>query len=254
MPVCARIVSASILLCILTSCATLQDRPVYYRYEQNYHTVLKGDTLYSIAYQHGLDYQQLAAWNNISKPYTIYPGQRLRLKEATAPSRSRAAAGASKKQVERGAVSASNKRKAEIPVRTAKAAKPVKKAGLSQHEWAWPTHGKVIRKYSARGRGSKGIDIAGKVGQDVLAASSGKVVYSGSGLPGYGNLIIVKHSERYLSAYAHNSRLLVKEGKMVTRGQKIAELGSTGAQSPRLHFEIRQYGKPVDPLRYLPKK
>ena len=253
MPACTRIVTASIFLFILTTCSIERDKPVYYRYEQNFHTVLKGDTLYSIAYQHGLDYQQLAAWNSISKPYTIFPGQKLRLKGLASPTKSPKTVTASKDQAEAGAISGGKKRKATKPVQTSKPAKPVKLAKGGQYKWVWPTRGKVIRKYSVKGRGNKGIDIAGKEGQAILAASSGKVVYSGNGLPGYGNLIIVKHSERYLSAYAHNSKLLVKEGRTVTRGQKIAELGSTGAQSPRLHFEIRQYGKPVDPLRYLPR-
>ncbi len=244
MPVSTRIVTASIFLFILTTCATDRDRPVYYRYEQDHHTVLRGDTLYSIAYQHGLDYKQLAAWNKIGKPYTIYPGQRLRLKRTAAPSKAHTTAAVSGKPVKASPVS---------PVTGKKTAKPTKPAKLAGYKWAWPTQGKVIRKYSAKNRGNKGIDIAGRAGQAVLAASSGKVVYSGNGLPGYGNLIIVKHSERYLSAYAHNSKLLVKEGKTVARGQKIAELGSTGTRSPRLHFEIRQHGKPVDPLRYLPR-
>ena len=212
--------------------------------------MLRGDTLYSIAYQRGLDYRQLAAWNNIGKPYTIYPGQRLRLERTVALSKARTTTSASGEQTKAGPASSASGKKTAKPVKTAKPAKSTKPA---KHEWAWPTQGKVIRKYSAKGWGNKGIDIAGKTGQAVLAASSGKVVYSSNGLPRYGNLIIVKHSERYLSAYAHNSRLLAKEGKTVTRGQKIAELGSTGTRSPRLHFEIRRHGKPVDPLQYLPR-
>ncbi|MDE0249973.1 MAG: peptidoglycan DD-metalloendopeptidase family protein [Gammaproteobacteria bacterium] len=248
----ARLVIAIIISCILAACSTEPDRPVYYQYEKKYHTVLKGDTLYSIAYQHGLDYQELAAWNKIGKPYTIFPGQKILLK-LSAPSKDRGLNSATRKRTEVPAAAAATNRQ-PIKQQTKDSIKPSTAAKQAQHGWTWPTRGKVIRKFSVKGRGNKGIDISGKVGQAVLAASSGKVVYSGSGLPGYGNLIIVKHSEQFLSAYAHNSRLLVKEGKVVTRGQKIAELGSTGTNSPRLHFEIRKFGKPVDPLRYLPKE
>ena len=116
-------------------------------------------------------------------------------------------------------------------------------------EWIWPTQGKMLEGFS---ESSKGIDIAGKTGQAVLASAPGKVVYSGSGLRGYGNLIIIKHNDTYLSAYAHNSKLLMKEGQTVTRGQKIAEMGNTDASQIKLHFEIRKHGKPVDPLQHLP--
>ena len=116
-------------------------------------------------------------------------------------------------------------------------------------EWAWPTQGKLLEGFS---ESSKGVDIAGKSGQAVLASAPGKVVYSGNGLRGYGNLIIIKHNDTYLSAYAHNSKLLMQEGQVVTRGQKIAEMGSVDAGQIKLHFEIRKHGKPVDPLQYLP--
>ncbi len=131
----------------------------------------------------------------------------------------------------------------EPPVQTAEANPDV------NVEWAWPTQGKVLEGFS---EGSKGVDIAGKSGQAVLASAPGKVVYSGNGLRGYGNLIIIKHNDTYLSAYAHNSKLLMKEGQAVTRGQKIAEMGSVDAGQIKLHFEIRKHGKPVDPLQYLP--
>lgn len=119
----------------------------------------------------------------------------------------------------------------------------------NQVEWIWPAKGKVLEGFS---ESSKGVDIAGKLGQPVLAAAAGKVVYSGTGLRGYGNLIIVKHNDTYLSAYAHNSKLLVKEGQTVTRGQKIAEMGNSDTELVKLHFEIRMHGKPVDPLKHLP--
>lgn len=247
MAACLRLVAAGIVFSLLAACAPSPEIPVYYKYVQDDHKVLKGETLYSIAYQHGLDYRELAAWNRIAKPYTIYPGQRLRLKgpKVTLGTRTTAAASPKKRTNAKPPPPATRKKTV--------AAKPPKASRPAKHTWIWPIRGKVIQKYSSKGRGNKGIDIAGKVGQPVLAASSGKVVYSGNGLPGYGNLIIVKHSDQYLSAYAHNRKLLVQEGRSVTRGQKIAELGSTGARSPRLHFEIRRHGKPVNPLRYLPK-
>ena len=119
-------------------------------------------------------------------------------------------------------------------------------------DWIWPASGKIVGTFSEGG--AKGIDIAGKAGDPVLAASSGKVVYSGTGLRGYGKLVIVKHSSTFLTAYAHNQSLLVKEGQQVVKGQKIAEMGNTDAEQVKLHFEVRQQGKPVDPLKHLPPR
>ncbi len=227
-----------LLLLSLVSCVSNRNSQVYYDYDHGYHTVLKGETLYSIAFRHGIDYKTLARWNSIRPPYTIYAGQRLKLTRPNVTSKTYAAKAKAAKQT--------NKTVAKKPA----IKKPEK---VINHKWNWPTKGKVIRTYSSRLGGNKGIDIAGKIGQPVLAASSGKVVYSGNGLAGYGNLIIVKHSEQFLSAYAHNKRLFVKEGGEVKRGEKIAELGKSGTTEPKLHFEIRYKGKPVDPLKYLPK-
>jgi lipoprotein NlpD len=119
-------------------------------------------------------------------------------------------------------------------------------------DWGWPATGKIVTSYIESTSANKGIDIAGTLGQPVLAAAAGKVVYSGSGLRGYGNLVIIKHDDTYLSAYAHNSKLLVKEGQSIVKGQKIAEMGSSDAPRVQLHFEIRKFGKPVDPSKYLP--
>ncbi len=237
-----RVANTCILICMLLSCATNRNSDVYYDYDYGYHTVLVGDTLYSIAWRHGIDYKKLAAWNNIRPPYTIYAGQRIRLAQSQVTSETY-----TRKSSHKTSSAQSAKKKSKVIVKNKKVSKPIK------HDWSWPTIGKVISTYSTKAGGNKGIDIEGKVGQDVLAASAGKVVYSGNGLLGYGNLIIVKHSEQYLSAYAHNKKLFVKEGSSVKRGQKIAELGSTGTKSPKLHFEIRQNGKPVDPLKFLPK-
>ena len=246
--------AAGFLIIFLTACVSNQNSKVTYNYDHGYHTVFKGETLYSISFRHGYDYKKIAAWNNIRPPYTIYPGQRLRL--TPPPVTSKTYAKKSKSQSTRLTKATRSSKTTTAKKSTLKKSKSSTNKTVSKptkHVWGWPTKGKIISNYSLKAGGNKGIDIAGKEGQGVFAASSGKVVYSGNGLIGYGNLIIVKHSEEYLSAYAHNRKLLVKEGGNVTRGQKIAELGSSGAKSPRLHFEIRQNGKPVDPLKYLPK-
>ena len=243
-----KVLTFCLLLFIFTACVSNRNSGVQYDYDHGYYTVLLGDTLYSIAWRHRIDYKQLARWNRIRPPYTIYAGQRLRITKppgsytkTTQPKSSATAASKKKKsssQVAKTTSTSASKKKSVKPVK---------------HDWIWPTKGKVIKMYSTKLGGSKGIDIAGKLGQPVFAASAGKVVYSGNGLSGYGNLIIVKHSEQYLSAYAHNKKLFVKEGGMVKRGEKIAELGSSGTSTPKLHFEIRYNGKPVDPIKHLPK-
>ncbi|MET0681301.1 MAG: peptidoglycan DD-metalloendopeptidase family protein [Burkholderiales bacterium] len=131
------------------------------------------------------------------------------------------------------------------------AAKPENDGG-EEVDWMWPATGKVVATFN--GASSKGVDIAGRLGDPVYASAPGKVVYSGEGIPAYGKLVIIRHNGTYLSAYAHNSQILVKEGQTVTKGQKIAEVGSSGSESPKLHFEIRRLGKPVDPLQYLPSR
>jgi lipoprotein NlpD len=140
------------------------------------------------------------------------------------------------------------------PVKTPPAVKPLPPTQRSASGWIWPTNGAVIGRFSSNGSLNKGIDIAGELGQPVLAASDGSVVYAGSGLRGYGELVIIKHSDTYVSAYGHNRRLLVQEGQKVKAGQNIAEMGSTGTDRVKLHFEVRRQGKPVDPLQYLPRR
>jgi lipoprotein NlpD len=132
--------------------------------------------------------------------------------------------------------------------------KPVEAAvtGPDEINWIWPASGKTIGTFSEGG--NKGVDIAGKAGDPVIASADGKVVYSGEGLRGYGKLVIIKHNATYLSAYAHNQTVLVKEGQSVSKGQKIAEMGSSGTDKVKLHFEVRRQGKPVDPLKYLPQR
>jgi lipoprotein NlpD len=149
----------------------------------------------------------------------------------------------------------------EVKPSEGKPASPASEAGKSAQpagvddedlDWAWPSKGKIIASFN-EGASLKGVDIAGKAGQAVFAAAPGKVVYSGSGLRGYGKLVIIKHNKSYLSAYAHNSQILVKEGQVVAKGQRIAEMGDSDADQVKLHFEIRRMGKPVDPLKYLPE-
>lgn len=200
--------------------------------------VKKGDTLYSISWQYGMDYKSLAKINNIRPPYKIFVGQTLRFKTASTTVKAQTKTQVSSKK--------------SITTKTVK--KPISPVSSNKKlTWRWPTKGKIISTYSKSAAGRKGIDITGTSGQSVIAAASGKVVYSGSGLPRYGNLLIIKHNDVYLSAYAHNKTLLVKDGQQVKSGQKIALLGRTGTQRNQLHFEIRRNGKPVDPLRFLPK-
>lgn len=233
----------------------------------NQYTVQRGDTLYSISWRYGMDYRDVARINGIGSPYTIYVGQRLRFKSTARPvSRPTTTTTAKATAIP----TLPSRAKPAPPVAKPKpkpqtpATKPVAKpsvspapqtyVGVQNLTWQWPTKGNVVSTYSASGTGRKGIDIAGQAGQPILAAASGKVVYSGNGMARYGNLLIIKHNDVYLSAYAHNQRLLVKEGEVVRVGQKIALLGNTGTQRDQLHFEIRRNGKPVDPMRFLPKR
>ena len=226
------------------------------------YTVQRGDTLYSIAFRYGLDYRRLAAGNGIAAPYTIYVGQRLQLREADPPTRT-----ASASKTGRSASSARpGTPKTTAPPEPSTVTKPSSKpatttttrpaapapAGGPVKTWRWPTKGTVVRGYSSTVH--KGIDISGQRGDPVEAVAAGQVVYAGTGIVGLGELIIIKHNDVYLSAYGHNSRLLVSEGTSVKAGQKIAEKGSSGTDKVRLHFEIRKEGKPIDPLRLLPRR
>ncbi|MDE2148884.1 MAG: peptidoglycan DD-metalloendopeptidase family protein [Gammaproteobacteria bacterium] len=204
-----------------------------------YAIVQRGDTLYSIAFRNNLDYHDVAAWNHIGRDYTIYPGQRLRL----TPPRGAAVATSA----------AAGGRRSTTPPPAAGHRSPVLVAAGEPKTWRWPTNGRVVRGFDPNG-GSKGIDIGGEVGQTVVAAADGKVVYSGSALKGYGELIIVKHSEHFLSAYGYNRRRLVEEGQWVRAGQPIAELGEGPERKPELHFEIRDNGVPMDPQKLLPPR
>nr|WP_152740270.1 MULTISPECIES: peptidoglycan DD-metalloendopeptidase family protein [unclassified Pseudomonas] len=226
------------------------------------HVVTRGDTLFSIAFRYGWDWKALAARNNIPEPYTIHVGQAIRFDSRSnstptaVASTSSSASPSSKFTITRrpangaSGIATTSQPSAQAPA----AAAPMPPAGPAPKGWAWPSNGILIGKFSSNGSLNKGIDIAGDLGQPVLAASDGSVVYAGSGLRGYGELVIIKHSDTYVSAYGHNRRLLVREGQQVKVGQTIAEMGSTGTDRVKLHFEIRRQGKPVDPLQFLPRR
>ena len=245
--------------------------------------VQKGDTLYAIAFQNGLDYRDLAFWNNLDSPDVIKAGQSLRLTPPedsatrakgveTLPMRD---AGLSKARQLGEPVLLPEPKALRLPYSEANWAEvsgvrptapaEVRKApdaakaepgdsvnAASNDDWRWPANGKLLGGFGQGG--GKGIDIAGERNAPILAVAPGKVVYSGDGLRGYGKMLIVKHSDEFLTAYAHNQTLLVKEGDWIKGGQKIAEMGDTDSDRVKLHFEVRQYGKPLDPLKYLPER
>ena len=251
--------------------------------EKGMHTVRRGDTLLRIALDNGQNYRDLVAWNNLADPDDIKVGQTLRVAPPERGERSasvqtqpvpappaatppRKTAPRADKQVYTDANVASVQKESGARVEPATApaaavhpaaAAPAIVAGSivtanddEKLSWMWPSDGRIVATFD-EGR-NKGIDIAGKAGQQVVAAGAGKVMYAGSGIRGYGNLVIVKHSNSLLSAYAHNRKIVVKEGDNVAKGQVIAEMGDSDADSVKLHFEIRQQGKPVDPSRFLP--
>jgi lipoprotein NlpD len=251
-----------------------------------FYTVKKGDTLYSIALDNGQDYKDVAAWNNLENPNLIKVGQQLRVtppdggapvalaKPVTSsgpvevkPAPAGANTETLKREPKGGKQPFSDEalaraRQGEATEKPVEAkpearpaeAKPAEKPALAgdEVEWMWPAGGKPMAPFSEGS--SKGIDIAGKAGDPVFAAAAGVVSYAGAGLRGYGNLVVLRHNATYLSVYAHNSKILVKEKQAVTKGQKIAEMGSSDTESPRLHFEIRRQGKPADPQKFLPAR
>ena len=216
----------------------------------DYYRVRRGDTLYSIAWQYGLSYQQLASINAIRPPFTIYAGQRLRVRPSARQAAVAPAVTSKPARVPPPAPAATPVPVEPVqPRQSASAAAP---APAYDGKWQWPARGALLRGFNPDAPGKKGIDIAGSPGQPVRAAANGRVVYTGSGLVGYGRLIIVKHDDSLLSAYGHNSKLLVAEGDHVTLGQVIAKMGHSGTHRTELYFEVRKDGKPVNPLRYLP--
>jgi len=217
-----------------------------------YHIVEPGETLYSIGWLYGYDYRQVAQWNNVEKPYLIARGQRLRVAPTEQEKKSLNTLSTNAKSVN---IATKDLNQAVVGSNQKQGATHTNNKQNKTINWSWPTRGgKIIHSFDYSDPTRKGLDLSGKAGQPVYSASSGMVVYSGNGIRRYGKLIIVKHNETYLSAYAHNRRLLVKEGDVLRTRQQIAEMGSSGANRTKLHFEIRRNGKPVDPLRYLPKK
>jgi len=260
--------------CLLSACMAgggwqAEDRwppksPVHSRPGQ--YAVQSGDTLYSIAWRYGLDYRELADINRIGPPYKIHVGQTLKFVSEPAPDHalhqktSVRSTGTGVAVIGGGAASARSspsysamKRSASpVPNHNEKSAE--RPPSAPPLVWVWPTDGNVLGRFSDGARVNKGIDIGGKLGDSVHSTRSGVVVYAGSGLAGYGNLVIIKHDDVYLSAYAHNKTILVREGQTIKAGDKIAEIGSSGSAYPKLHFEIRRDGKPVDPLQLLPRR
>ncbi|WP_435952243.1 amidase activator ActS [Dryocola sp. BD626] len=207
-------------------------------YSGSVYTVKRGDTLYRISRMTGSSVGELARLNGISAPYTLEIGQKLRVKGSSGSSSKKSTAVA---KTSKPRSSSSNASVAKV------AAPPV-----GSRCWRWPTSGRVIEPFSSSDGGNKGIDIAGSRGQPIYASAAGTVVYVGDQLRGYGNLVMIKHSEDYITAYAHNDTTLVNNGQKVTAGQKIATMGSTGSNSVNLHFQIRYRATALDPQRYLP--
>ncbi len=255
------------------------------------YTVKRGDTLYSIALDNGLDYRDLTAWNNVVDPAVIGTGQVLRMRPPPMPAQPEAGVQVQPVtvpgSVEARPLGADPRAGAEAPraagdlLKTGpKAMKlPYSEENLAllrqaplkpelkfeptppppgavedpdRVEWIWPASGRILAGFSEAT--NKGVDILGRIGDPVYASASGRVVYSGTGLRGFGKLVIIKHNQTYLSAYAHNSNIFVKEGQNVAKGQKIAEIGNSDSPQAKLHFEIRRLGKPVDPLKFLPER
>jgi lipoprotein NlpD len=288
-PLCLSVFNILIVGLSLTSCVFSQNtaptsdlsrKGVLTTSKSSHHTVERGETLFAIAWQYGVDYRQLAAANNINSDFLIYPGQTLSLSVANTRVVTQTQSSVSKKQdpvppktpstaltVLSSPKNVPRKVVKKTPVRSAPVERAEKKSSSSRPvtasnvinqklKWRWPAKGKVITNFSAAKAGNKGIDLSGKKGDSVVAAAAGRVVYAGSGLRGYGKLIIIKHNETYLSAYAHNDQIRVKEGQQVKVGQRIANIGSSGSRAniTKLHFEIRRNGQTVNPVKYLPKR
>jgi lipoprotein NlpD len=282
------LIGLSLLVVVLTGCASSRPAPVRNGTpvppvatppanvsSAQFHVVRPGDTLMGISRLYGQNVNDLVVWNSLMDPNQLQVGQEVRV---APPSRGSGAVAIAqpvevRPVVPGGTVAAAPPVKHEprggkqpytdqawaamkpVPVAPqppAGAPPTATPAPQPDAAWLWPASGAVIAGFSEAS--NKGVDIAGKPGDPVIASAAGKVVYSGAGLRGYGKLVILKHDDQYLTAYAHNQNLLVKEGDEVSKGQRIAELGSTDADRPKLHFEIRRQGRPVDPMQYLPSR
>ncbi|WP_258406580.1 peptidoglycan DD-metalloendopeptidase family protein [Shewanella spartinae] len=293
------ILCAILLSCLLSACSFQAhspapvvnvNSPVKKAYKKggltsDHYKVKRGDTLYSIAWAANKDFAEIARYNGLRKPYTIYPGQVLKLKSTNAVTNSKTQRSTQVSSNKTQQNTAKNQPKQTVKSSQQAAASktaPVKKSldrgdksayavttgqqnvnGVIHkpsstlpkkvQRWHWPVKGKLIGTFSTKEQGNKGIKIAGSRGDRIQAAADGRVVYAGNALRGYGNLVIIKHSDDYLSAYAHADKILVKEKQFVTAGQTVAKMGQTGTNRVMLHFEIRYHGKSVDPLKFLPK-
>ncbi|AXR08367.1 LysM peptidoglycan-binding domain-containing protein [Salinimonas sediminis] len=246
-----------------------------FHYRADTYTVRKGDTLFAIAWYANKDYRDIARYNNLTVPYSIYPGQALRLQPAKAArnavkedSDQSVEAGQTtqilaKRRVDQPKEQAYRKSENNVnnqPVNSVKkppqSVKNVTKKRFPAQvtTWVWPAKGKLTGTFNRSETGQKGIEISAAIGTPILASAAGKVVYAGNGLRGYGNLIIIKHTDSFLSAYAHNDSIAVSEQQWVDAGQQIARMGKSGTDFVKLHFEVRYRGKSLDPLRYLPKR
>jgi lipoprotein NlpD len=213
-----------------------------------FHTVKRGDTLYSIALEHGADYREMAQWNSLDDPTKIRVGQQLRV---TPPEPERQAQVGSARIWGRVESRPLESQPPPAQVIQREETRPEPAAAPQFTQFIWPLKGKILAEFAEPRR--KGIDIDGKLGDPIVAAAAGRVTYIGTGIPGMGKLVVIKHDNGFITVYAHNRDILVKEQQSVARGQKIAELGSTDSERPKLHFQIRKGAAAVDPLLYLPK-
>jgi len=257
----------------------------YERTPDGYYRVREGDTLHAIAFDHGLDWRDIASWNHISRPYTIYPDQELRLfapglSSPVADTKSSPTVTTSGAGPPRTAQTSTTTSGLKTPQATTRATEPADSpraqstpiepppgqavrntapavtapGNTDPSSWVWPTEGRIVSSFQANDPSRNGIEIGGDDGQPIVSSAAGEVVYSGNGLIGYGELIIIKHSDRFLSAYAHNRKRMVSEGDRVPAGMKIAEMGRDDRNKPLLHFEIRVNGSPQNPMNYLPPR
>jgi lipoprotein NlpD len=222
-----------------------------------YYTVKPGDTLIRIALESGQGHRDVARWNALENPNKIEVGQVLRVvppaSEESVVAKPVASSKVSSTPLQSQTQSAAKNEPAPAAAAPAAVSESVAKSGEDNVSFAWPAKGTIVGAFD-ESKNRKGVDIGGAAGDPVLASADGKVVYAGGGLRGYGNLIILKHNNTYLTAYAHNQSLLVKEDQTVKKGQKIAEMGNSDTDSVKLHFEVRKLGKPVDPAQYLPAR
>jgi len=281
------LISLILLACLVSACRSnpdswerrSPDKATYQVTRDGYYRVRKGDTLHAIAFNLSLDWRDIASWNHIASPYIIYPDQELRMSRPrpltssaqpeTSTSSSRSG---SQPQPSSSTVQDISRQDAarttalktpqstttstyKPPTSTASTYKPSSSAAKDDpSKWLWPANGRIISNFKANDPSRNGIEIGGKEGQAISATAAGEVVYSGNGLIGYGELIIIKHSDRLLSAYAHNRKRMVSEGQKVKAGAQIAEMGRNERNQALLHFEIRVNGTPSNPLNYLPAR